>query len=403
MFLFGSVLSCLYPVDCQDYRVQIDLPECDQRSTLCLYKDRVNLKKPFCSCKAGYEGGTATSINCSRIVCPELTRLPDFSPNAYPMKPDPVPPLYHVRVECRPGWQIDPLNMHAVCQADAVWNKPLPNCTDINECVPMNNNCTRLHGARSVCTNTPGSFSCACQDGYRMTDSGMCTEILCPGESRVANGAAHYSFQNPLAIGARRVLTCDAGYVHRPAGSNGTSECTPRGQWSDVSCIPAPPAETSPTATTDLSLGAATGNSSGDDPWKGGSEGKQDAGDFALGQYSAAIVGVCGVVLLMVGFVVGRTGLCSGWISHTVKQTVRNKQELIATTAALQVQSMAMSACDCDEATHPEMTQSSSTTIQLPFHLQCSLTSKDSPPASCSVSSMHTPPPLDDQRKDAQQ
>lgn len=36
-----------------------------------------------------------------------------------------------------------------------------PGCTDINEC--DNNPCD----ANGICTNTPGSFSCACKKGYK--------------------------------------------------------------------------------------------------------------------------------------------------------------------------------------------------------------------------------------------
>ncbi|GFO00271.1 fibrillin-1 [Plakobranchus ocellatus] len=45
-------------------------------------------------------------------------------------------------------------------------------CVDVNECLD-NTTCP----SNAVCTNTIGGFSCACIDGYRLDDSGVCQDV----------------------------------------------------------------------------------------------------------------------------------------------------------------------------------------------------------------------------------
>lgn len=43
----------------------------------------------------------------------------------------------------------------------------LYNVADVDECANLNGGCEQ------ICNNTLGSFECACQDGYDLTEDGM--------------------------------------------------------------------------------------------------------------------------------------------------------------------------------------------------------------------------------------
>ena len=58
---------------------------------------------------------------------------------------------------------------------------------DIDECS------TSVHGCQQVCTNTEGSYSCECRDGYALDDNGKTCSISCGGRLLDSSG----SFQTP--------------------------------------------------------------------------------------------------------------------------------------------------------------------------------------------------------------
>jgi len=50
-------------------------------------------------------------------------------------------------------------------------------CQDIDECAGDLGLCGRADGNAAICTNTPGSFQCDCEQGYLVDDNGWCNDI----------------------------------------------------------------------------------------------------------------------------------------------------------------------------------------------------------------------------------
>ena len=58
---------------------------------------------------------------------------------------------------------------------------------DIDECSENTDNCEQ------VCSNTPGSFNCSCNEGYVLADNGYSCTVTCGGNLTGSSG----SFQTP--------------------------------------------------------------------------------------------------------------------------------------------------------------------------------------------------------------
>jgi hypothetical protein len=114
-------------------------------------------------CLDGNNGGCSTDppVTCRNNPVP-----------GQPANCDPCPPGYTDAVctntpgsrtcACAPGFTGDGVN-----------------CTDVNECQIDNGGCS----VNAVCTNTPGSRTCACGPGY-VGDGFTCTAVVRPAEAR---------------------------------------------------------------------------------------------------------------------------------------------------------------------------------------------------------------------------
>ncbi|WP_434041805.1 MULTISPECIES: LamG-like jellyroll fold domain-containing protein [Sorangium] len=74
-------------------------------------------------------------------------------------------------------------------------------CTDVNECALGTDNCD----ANAACTNTPGSFTCACNAGYEgdgvtCTNSDECAESPCQNGGTCTDGIDSYTCQCPAGF-----------------------------------------------------------------------------------------------------------------------------------------------------------------------------------------------------------
>ena len=87
------------------------------------------------------------------------------------------------------------LSLFSLRAYDTFFSKFLSACEDFNECEGMNNNCD----TNAVCMNSPGTFSCRCNSGFR----GDGTSGNCHGETfSLFSIVAHYrlNFQSPMKL-----------------------------------------------------------------------------------------------------------------------------------------------------------------------------------------------------------
>eukprot|EP00117_Sycon_ciliatum_P040240 scpid54064/ scgid2113/ Fibrillin-1 len=112
-----------------------------------------------CTCRMGYHGNGATCNECK--VDPESN----------------IVTLHHwkaVPVSCKTGFKYIPTHLTKECQtfSETGFWKNIGECEDVNECVISTHDC---HSS-AVCTNTKGSFTCACKAGFS-GDGKTCVEI----------------------------------------------------------------------------------------------------------------------------------------------------------------------------------------------------------------------------------
>ncbi|XP_065181286.1 latent-transforming growth factor beta-binding protein 2-like [Sycon ciliatum] len=98
-------------------------------------------------------------------------------------------------ISCRAGFTVD-TSMSSIdtitCQGNRMWT-PLPNCTDVNECLTK---CS--DSSISQCQNTMGSFTCTCNMGYRFNgtnciDIDECNSMCDSTSSQCNNTLGSYS------------------------------------------------------------------------------------------------------------------------------------------------------------------------------------------------------------------
>ncbi|XP_064386052.1 sushi, von Willebrand factor type A, EGF and pentraxin domain-containing protein 1-like [Halichondria panicea] len=102
-------------------------------------------------------------------------------------------------------------------------------CDDIDECTTVpNNNCDQ------VCTNTEGSFTCGCDAGYALdSDRTSCSAITCSAVPSIENGMVVYSSDttSPYDYGTTATCECNPGY--ELTSGNKKRVCTKSGMNSE--------------------------------------------------------------------------------------------------------------------------------------------------------------------------
>ena len=78
-------------------------------------------------------------------------------------------------------------------------------CTDVNECATNNGGC----GGNATCTNSPGSFSCACNSGY----TGVAPSCVDVNECATNNGGCDLVNATCTNTPGSRTCACNAGFI----------------------------------------------------------------------------------------------------------------------------------------------------------------------------------------------
>ncbi|XP_064386521.1 uncharacterized protein LOC135335055 isoform X2 [Halichondria panicea] len=164
-----------------------------------------------CGCEAGYvldsEGAT-----CSGITCSESAVRSDIAGNGMFVysSGSTTPPFDYgttATYQCNDGYSLASGDSVRTCTGDGTstvgeWNGTAPVCSDIDECSGDTHSCDH-----NICTNTPGSYTCACNSGYRPAADGRgCYDIdECTGSNNC----------HQVCINTEGSFTCgcEAGYV----------------------------------------------------------------------------------------------------------------------------------------------------------------------------------------------
>lgn len=103
-------------------------------------------------------------------------------------------------------------------------------CEDMDECAtPWTHNCSN-----SSCVNTPGSFKCSCQDGFRLTPELSCTDVDECSEQGLSNCHALATCVNTEGD---YLCVCPEGFT----GDGWHCECSPGSCEPGLDCLPQGP------------------------------------------------------------------------------------------------------------------------------------------------------------------
>ncbi|KAL5018820.1 hypothetical protein ScPMuIL_004542 [Solemya velum] len=134
--------------------------------------------------------------SCQKPSCPVLYIL-----NGQLNATEPVRYGDRVQITCHDGYELKGEG-HFQCSDSGEYNRTPGTCQDINEC--DSSNLCGIH----VCQNTPGSYRCKCEKGYRHNDR---TETKCQDvdECAMNNGDCSHTCVN---MNGSYTCQCDTGY-----------------------------------------------------------------------------------------------------------------------------------------------------------------------------------------------
>ncbi|KAI8794952.1 CUB and sushi domain-containing protein 2, partial [Biomphalaria glabrata] len=123
---------------------------------------------------------------CQAPSCPRLTHIPHGFTNA---STDPVFVGTSVKITCDKGYEPSGPNI-LTCLPSLQYDRPVPFCTDIDECTIGNHTCEE-----HVCQNLPGDFSCFCRRGFQhpVGSNHTCIDV---NECEANNGRCNHQCNN---------------------------------------------------------------------------------------------------------------------------------------------------------------------------------------------------------------
>jgi hypothetical protein len=117
---------------------------------------------------------------------------------------------------------------HAICNSDGTcacapgYSGTPGSCSDVNECESKNGGCP----ANSICANTDGGHTCACNPGFAPDASGACVDVdECKATPSPCHPDATCKNTTPDAKGVGYECTCKAGFTGDGTVCEDVDEC----------------------------------------------------------------------------------------------------------------------------------------------------------------------------------
>ncbi|XP_053372793.1 uncharacterized protein LOC123560918 [Mercenaria mercenaria] len=138
----------------------------------------------------------------------------------------------NVTYECDPGFETTEKTF-ITCNSSGSWSSPPPKCRDINECDLYTANCHR----RADCTNTIGSYTCKCQEGFRDISVGG-IGLNCEDKNECTNASANTCNKNGsqcINYPGGFLCLCDEGWTGNTCDTD-INECNTTGCGEKAYC-----------------------------------------------------------------------------------------------------------------------------------------------------------------------
>ncbi|CAK8696725.1 unnamed protein product [Clavelina lepadiformis] len=203
----------------------IDVDECETTEDVCHSKAVCTntIGSYECSCMEGYTGNgvvTCSARSCRPFIQRAVQTIEPFSSDGHPVSETVV-------FGCIDGYKLMGVSS-LTCLSDGTWTSNQPTCEDIDEC-SIGVNSSPACSLKASCTNTVGSFSCSCNEGYSGNGK-ICSANRCFLPQLLPYGTVQPSDRDEFDVGSAITYGCEDGFS---TTEESLANCQVSGVWSN--------------------------------------------------------------------------------------------------------------------------------------------------------------------------